>query len=407
MSPMSSSAGALRAVAACVLAFLFAACIAACGSKEGESDPPVAGSGAGPAMGSTTPPVMTPAMPATGQMPPPGSTQMPATKPGQMQTPMDGAGGTAATAGTPSTMGMGGSGGAGADPAGPGAEAGSGGTMATAGTAAPTDPSAPDPSPGCSGGAIKAGHSNETIMVGGRARQYVQHVPQSYDGKTPFALMLDFHGGTYDGPRWDARASNKFKNMSETEHFLYISPTGLNAWWTTTDGEMGVDGTFIRALIDKLKKDACIDNKRVYSTGCSMCGDMSFYMACYLSDVIAASLPMCGTMSFPLSDCKPKRPISVRFIMGSQDSLNCWMPPRTSVGNPCASEVRDTFKMLNRCTDSPEKTHNGLCETLDECEGGTEVSICLLNATHTGIYQSTDMDVYTEGWKFLKSYTLP
>jgi hypothetical protein len=92
--------------------------------------------------------------------------------------------------------------------------------------------------------------------------------------------------------------------------------------------------------------------------------------------------------------------------MGSRDSLNCWEPPRTSVGNPCASEVLDTFKTLNGCTDSAEMTHEGLCMTHDECEQGTEASICLLDATHTGIYQATDMDVYVEGWNFLKQFYL-
>jgi len=123
--------------------------------------------------------------------------------------------------------------------------------------------------------------------------------------------------------------------------------------------------------------------------------------------VIAASLPMCGTMSFPLTDCKPTRPIALTFIMGGRDTLNCWEPPRTSVGNPCASEVQASFKMLNGCTDAAEMTHNGLCLTHDECKDDTEISICKLDATHTGIYQSTDMDVYVEGWNFLKKYHLP
>jgi polyhydroxybutyrate depolymerase len=312
------------------------------------------------------------------------------------------AGGAAAQAGT----GGGAAAGTSAE-AGSMAEAGSGGTMAAAGSDAPVDASAPEPSPGCSGGTLKAGHTNETIMVGTRQREYVQHVPMSYDGTKPFKVLIDFHGGTYDGPRWDARASNKFKMMSETEQFIYLAPTGLDAWWTTTEGADGADGQFMRALIDGLKKTACVDNKRIYTTGCSMGGDMSFFMACYFADVIAASLPMCGTMSFPLTDCKPARPISVTFVMGSRDSLNCWEPPRTSVGNPCASEVLDTFKTLNKCTDAAEMTHDGLCRTHDECEGGTEASICQLDATHTGIYQATDMDVYVEGWSFLKKFHLP
>jgi poly(3-hydroxybutyrate) depolymerase len=291
--------------------------------------------------------------------------------------------------------------------AGAGAGAGSGGATAEAGSGPSGDASAPDPSPGCTGGTFKAGHTNETIEAGGRQRQYVQHVPSTYDGTKPFSVLIDFHGGTYDGPRWDARASNKFKDMSETERFIYLAPTGLDAWWTTTEGADGADGLFMRALIDKLKQSACVDNRRIYTTGCSMGGDMSFFMACYFADVIAASLPMCGTMSFPLTDCKPARPISTTFVMGSRDSLNCWEPPRTSVGNPCASEVLAAFKMHNGCTDAAEMTHDGLCLTHDECSGGTEASICRLDATHTGIYQATDMDVYVEGWSFLKRFHLP
>ncbi len=310
-----------------------------------------------------------------------------------------------AASGSGGASGTAGGGGEGGDQSGA-AGTGTGGTTAGAGGASAPDPGAPDPSPGCSGGTIVAGHSNETIQVGGAQREYVQHVPSSYDGTKPFSVLIDFHGGTYDGPRWDARASNKFKDMSETEQFIYLAPTGLGAWWTTTEGADGDDGLFMRALIDELKKTACVDNRRIYTTGCSMGGDMSFFMACYFSDVIAASLPMCGTMSFPLTDCMPARPISVTFVMGSQDSLNCWEPPRTSVGNPCASEVLEAFKMHNRCTDAAEMTRDGLCLTHDECERGTEASICMLDATHTGIYQASEMDVYVEGWNFLKSYTL-
>lgn len=128
-------------------------------------------------------------------------------------------------------------------------------------------------------------------------------------------------------------------------------------------------------------------------------------MACYFSDRIAAVLPLCGSASFNLDqDCKTKRPISMTFVIGSKDTLNCWMPPRTSVGNPCSTEVQATFKRLNMCTGEPKKTHNGVCETLDQCAEGTEVSICMVNAEHTTIYTNPDIDMYTEGWAYLKKY---
>jgi polyhydroxybutyrate depolymerase len=288
----------------------------------------------------------------------------------------------------------------------PGTAGASGMTAAPmAGAPSTAEPAAPKLSAGCANGTVKAGRTNETLQVGSARRQYVQTVPTTYDGKQPFRVLLDFHGGTYDGPRWDARASNKFPEMAETERFIYLTPTGLNAWWTTTEGKMGADGQFMTALLEKIKTTACVDERRIYATGCSMGGDMSFYMACYFADQIAAVLPLCGSASFNLeAECKPARPVSVEFVIGSQDTLNCWEPPRTSVGNPCATEVQSVFKTLNKCTGTPKKTFGGVCETLDQCAEGTEVTICMVEAQHTTIYQNPDMDMYKDGWEYLTKY---
>lgn len=270
----------------------------------------------------------------------------------------------------------------------------------------PNTGSDPEPSPGCSGGTVVAGNTNETVQSGGQSRAYVQHVPSSYDGTKPFALLIDLHGGSYDGPRWDTRASNQFKEIAETENFIIVSPTATNLMWIA-DAPDSIDGQFIRDMVDGLKQKACIDMKRIYATGCSMGGAMSFWLACYASDYIAATLPMCGTAFFELATmCNPQRPVATMFVMGALDTLNCWEPPRTSVGNPCATEVLDAFKTINGCTDEAESTYNGLCLTHDQCEDDTEATVCKVNADHMGIYTAPDMNVYQEGWNFLKRFYL-
>jgi len=155
--------------------------------------------------------------------------------------------------------------------------------------------------------------------------------------------------------------------MAEAERFIYITPAGLNAWWTTTEGREGADGQFMTALLQKLKATASVDERRIYATGCAMGGDTSFYMACYFWNQIAAVLPLCGSASVDVdAECKPSRPVSVNFVIGSQDTLNCSEPPRTSVGNPRSTEVQATFKRLDNCTGEPKKTF-GVFETLDPC----------------------------------------
>ncbi|MET0387412.1 MAG: hypothetical protein ABW321_15695 [Polyangiales bacterium] len=392
---------------------LWAAAVVGCGSGSTDAGSGASGSGAGAAATGpvTTAPTTAGAAASGGAAAAgtSGASGAAASSGAAAASSAAGGGGTAPITATPAAAGAG----AGGTPV-PGAgaaapAAGSGGAaVASAGAEAPpatVDASAPLPSPGCMGGTFKAGHTDETISVGSRSRQYVQTVPSSYDGTQPFSVLLDFHGGTYDGKRWDARESNEFHDMAETERFIYITPTGLDQWWTTTEGVEGDDGQFMQALLDKLKTEACVDTRRIYATGCSMGGDMSFYMACYFSDQIAAVLPLCGSASFELeSECKPKRPISMQFVIGSQDTLNCWEPPRTSVGNPCSTEVQAVFAQLNSCTGEAKKTHGGVCETHEQCAEGTEVSICMVDAQHTTIYTNPDIDIYADGWAFLKRF---
>jgi polyhydroxybutyrate depolymerase len=246
------------------------------------------------------------------------------------------------------------------------------------------------------------GESTEMLMSGGKARVYVQHVPKLYDGKKPMPLVLDLHGGSYDGPRWVSVTG--FKELGETEGFIVLYPSGTDNSWQATSADSS-DGQFVRELVEAIGKQGCIDRKRVYSTGCSMGGAMSFWMGCFASDLIAAIAPNCGTPFFALADCKPKRPLSMMLTIGETDNLNCWEGMPGSVGNPCAKDVQAAFKTLDSCTGDIKPTHDGVCETLDQCAQGTEVTICKSNTGH-GVYTATNLKVTDESWKFLKRFYL-
>lgn len=90
-------------------------------------------------------------------------------------------------------------------------------------------------------------------------------------------------------------------------------------------------------------------------------------------------------------------PVGVRTGFG-------WEPPRTAVGNRCATEVLDVFKSLDQCPGQAMKTQVGLCETYSDCAEGTEVSICMVSAPHTGIYANPGMDMDTEAWEFSRRF---
>ena len=57
-------------------------------------------------------------------------------------------------------------------------------------------------------------------------------------------------------------------------------------------------------MIKWLEANACVDPKRIYASGCSNGGGMSYMLACKAADVIAAVAPVdfrCVTGADPLA----------------------------------------------------------------------------------------------------------
>ena len=76
------------------------------------------------------------------------------------------------------------------------------------------------------------------------------------------------------------------------------------------------DVKFISALIDEMQTKHKIDSKRVYVTGISNGGMMSYRVACELADKVAAIAPVAGALNV---ECKPSQTISVIAFHGTSD----------------------------------------------------------------------------------------
>ncbi|HJY87163.1 MAG TPA: hypothetical protein VKE24_10035, partial [Candidatus Acidoferrales bacterium] len=78
------------------------------------------------------------------------------------------------------------------------------------------------------------------------------------------------------------------------------------------------DVAFIRALIDNLEHNYSVDPRRIFVTGISNGGMMSYRIGCELADQIAAIAPVEGAQNI---DCWPSGPVSVILFHGSKDRL--------------------------------------------------------------------------------------
>src|SRR6185295_18438136 len=169
------------------------------------------------------------------------------------------------------------------------------------------------------GNTCAVGERSVTLQHGGVARDYIIHVPASYDGETPVPLVIDIHGLTSNASQQEAFSGWKAK--SDREGFVVIWPNGLNNSWNGGSLCCGAslmnqvdDVGFLRVVVARTHADGCIDPKRVYATGLSNGGAMSHLLACRAADVFAATAPVSmGNSTIP---CTPSRPISVIMFRG-------------------------------------------------------------------------------------------
>ena len=334
------------------------------------------------------------------------------------------AGSGAATAGTAGsiTPGNGGSGVASGGFGGNAASGGAGGSGlaggGASGLAGGGASGAPGGSTGGSAGAgtvvcptsttLKAGDNTKMITVAGLQRSYLAHAPPGYTGKTAVPVMFDFHGLSGTGAQ--QKALSHWDKVGDSEGFIVVYPNGVDNAWnaglccakdTTID-----DVAFVRAIITALGTDACIDPKRIYASGCSNGGGMSFKLACEAADVIAAVAPVdfdcvdgtgCGM-------CKPSRPITEVQFRGTSDQLVAYDGSGAFLG---AQKNFALWGGLNMCTGTAAAlTANSACQTYPMCGAGTDTVLCTVqNGMHCGNY--TTFMIPQVAWGVLKDQKLP
>jgi len=232
----------------------------------------------------------------------------------------------------------------------------------------------------CPQTALEPGDDSASLMHDGTQREFLIHVPRGYDNTQPVPLVLNFHGAT----SYAEQQRSLFSLMDATaddKGFIVVYPEGIGRSWNAgvCCGEAvssNVDDVgFARALVDYMAEHACIDRKRVYATGFSNGGRMSYRLGCEAADVFAAIAPVAGTKSFPdlnnSPGCEPSRPLSLIDFMGSSDSRIQAQP----------GQIREWVD-FNGCSDAEptEVYRNGehYCNAYTQCEAGTSVTYCVI-----------------------------
>ncbi|KAL2862295.1 alpha/beta hydrolase family esterase [Aspergillus lucknowensis] len=185
-----------------------------------------------------------------------------------------------------------------------------------------------------------------TIDVNGQARDYILQLPDNYDPATEHRFVIAYHwrDGTMDNV-----AEGGYYGLSAlaaSDPTIFIAPQGFNNGWANTNGE---DIAFTDALLETLQGDLCIDSTRIFATGWSWGGGMSYSLACSRPEVVRAVAVLSGA---EISGCDGgTTPVAYFGQHGVHDSV---LP--IDMGH----QLRDKFVELNGCDPgNPEEPAQG------------------------------------------------
>ncbi len=168
-----------------------------------------------------------------------------------------------------------------------------------------------------------------SIDFDGLTRTFRLYVPGP-DAPRPLALVFVLHGGGGTGIGMARMTGDAFHGLAERGGAIIVYPDGVDRQWndgrrdfnTRAHSEDIDDVGFISRLIDRIAEEHALDLDRVYATGISNGGMMSFRLGCGLSQRLAAIAPVVANMPVDLMrDCAPARPVSVLVTNGTEDPL--------------------------------------------------------------------------------------
>lgn len=246
--------------------------------------------------------------------------------------------------------------------------------------------------------ALTPGSHELSLRHDGRERGFIVHVPNTYRADRPVPLVLALHGG---GGSMAVMARDRLYGLvaqSEASGWIVVFPNGYSrlagklATWNAgiccgAARDKGSDDVgFLRAVVAEVQQRLAIDPRRVFATGMSNGGMMSYRLACEASDVFRAIAAVAGTDG--MADCRPGRPVPVFHIHAKDDDRVLFNGGSGSASDTHADfdsvpATVDKWARLNACS-GPVQTvlkHPGVvCEVRSGCQGGAEVRLCVTDS---------------------------
>ena len=237
----------------------------------------------------------------------------------------------------------------------------------------------------------------DNINVNGANRNMLVYAPSGIEKNRP--LIIQMHGMNQDAAYQKNAA--KWESIADTARFVVVFPDGQNKAWDISGDK---DLNFIKAIINEMYSKYEIDKNRVYVSGFSMGGMMSYHVANKMGDQIAAIAPVSGGGGMN----SPKRAMPIMHTHGTTDDVVNY----NSTVNTLKGWVNGQKCSSNSQKIKPYPTiKSGSAASLEIWSGCTDnVEVRLLTIEGKGHWYSMDeavsVNTSVEIWNFVKNYSL-
>jgi len=232
-------------------------------------------------------------------------------------------------------------------------------------------------------------HGDLQLEHDGGPRWFRIYVPRELRSPAPVVVLL--HGGTQSMRkifRPNSGGTQGWTEVADDEGFLLVVPNGVNAAtgdpsgddqnWNdcrgdATAAETGADDVgFIAALLDWVAARYDVDPDRVYATGSSNGGQMSFRLAMELGHRFAAIAPFIANWAAVPECNEPWGPVPVQMVNGTADSYQPWEGGGIPGDRGSVVSVADTLALWLDVNDAdPMPVEEGPLPDRDPFDGTT------------------------------------
>ncbi len=286
---------------------------------------------------------------------------------------------------------------------------------------------------------LSASLQTHTISISGHQRIYHYYIPKKL--KTEPALVFVFHSSLSTGKAMRERTAYQFDVIADTEGFIVVYPDGYDRHWNDCRASASYaanlenidDVLFVTKMIAWFTANHKVNAKRVYATGYSNGGHLSYRLAMETPHLVTAIAPIAANLPVTANlDCEQTgQAVSVAIFNGTADAFNPYEGGLVSIlgnesrGNVLSSNATIDYWLIltgyennvgvkNNLIDSNPLDGSRVEKSTWQQGSGKEVSLYTLHgAGHTipskmvslgGLFGNTNADIEAaeEIWNFFE-----